>query len=332
MKAWVSRAYGSPDVMRLEDVVCPAPTDDEVLVDVRGISVNPYDWHYLRGTPRMFRISSGLFRPKNTILGSDIAGVVRKIGKNVTAFKPGDEVFGEAVLGGFAESVCVSQDKLALKPAGLSFDESAALPMASITALQGLRDKGRIRGGQKVLINGASGGVGTFAVQIAKSFDTTVTGVCSTRNLKLVKSIGADSVIDYTRSDFTRSGDRYDLIFDAAGSLSVSDMKRMLAPGGIAAVIGYTSMRRIIHVVFAGGSSIGTMTANTTTRDLELIRGLVESEKVKPVIDSRVFFADLPQALAYLECGHARGKVVISFAHLESPSNLYGNLDDGNHL
>ena len=179
MKAWVSRAYGPPDVMRLEDVECPAPTDDEVLVDVRGISINPYDWHYLRGTPRMFRVSLGLFGPKNTILGSDIAGVVRKVGKNVTAFKPDDEVFGEAVLGGFAESVCVSEDKLAMKPAGLSFDESAALPMASITALQGLRDKGSIRGGQKVLINGASGGVGTCAVQIAKSFDTTVTGVCS---------------------------------------------------------------------------------------------------------------------------------------------------------
>ena len=226
--------------------------DDEVLVKVHAASANPADWHLMRGAPFLARLANGLLKPKNTRLGADVAGRVEAVGSSVTQFQVGDDVFGELpldALGSFAEYVCAHEDALALKPANLTFEQAAAVPLAAFTALQGLRDKGQIQPGQKVLINGASGGVGTFAVQIAKSFGTEVTGVCSTRNLDMVRSIGADHVIDYTQEDFTQNGQRYDLIFDAVGNRSVSDLRRALSPNGICAVAGFTSLSRLFQVM-----------------------------------------------------------------------------------
>jgi NADPH:quinone reductase-like Zn-dependent oxidoreductase len=233
MKAIVNTTYGSPDVLQFKDVEKPSPTDNEVLIKVLAASVNAADLHLLRADPFLIRFMSGLLKPKTTILGADIAGRVEAVGKNVTQFKPGDEVFGDISgcgWGGFAEYVCASEDALALKPTNLSFEEAAAVPMAAVTALQGLRNKGQIQPGQKVLINGASGGVGTFAVQIAKSFGAEVTGVSSTRNVDMARSIGADHVIDYTQADFTKNGQQYDLILAANGDRSISEYKRALAP------------------------------------------------------------------------------------------------------
>jgi NADPH:quinone reductase-like Zn-dependent oxidoreductase len=298
--------------MRLEDVKCPVPGEKQVLIDVRAVSVNPYDWHYLRGTPGFFRLSAGFTRPKNTVLGSDVAGVVREVGPGVKAFKRGDEVFGAAVLGAFAESACAEEDHLAVKPVNMTFDQSASAPMAGLTALQALRYSGQIRKGETVLVNGASGGVGTFAVQIAKALGAVVTGVCGSGNLEMVKSIGADIVIDYTRSDLVRTGQKYDLVLDTVGSLSLAKIRVLLSPGGRAVVIGYTSMRRILHIGLAGGRSVRLMTADTCRKDLERLRELLESGKVMPVIDRRYSFADLPTAIDYLETGHARGKVVVT--------------------
>ena len=253
MKAIVYTKYGSPDVLQLKEVEKPTPKDNEVLVKVHAASANPADWHLMRAEPFLARLENGLLKPKNTKLGADIAGRVEAVGRNVTQFQVGDEVFGGMPLnelGGFAEYVCAPEELLALKPAKLTFEQAAAVPLAAFTALQGLRDKGQIQPGQKVLINGASGGVGTFAVQIAKSFGTEVTGVCSTRNLDMVRSIGADHVIDYTQEDFTKNGQRYDLIFDAVGNRSVSDYKRALSPNGICAVAGFTTLSRLFQVMF----------------------------------------------------------------------------------
>ncbi|MCH8223508.1 MAG: NAD(P)-dependent alcohol dehydrogenase, partial [Chloroflexi bacterium] len=241
MKAITQHKYGSPDVLELQEVDKPVVQDDQVLVRVQAASVNPLDWHFLRGTPRFGRLEMGLLKPKNKILGADVAGRVEAVGRDVTQFQPGDEVFGSAYesgLGAFAEYVCVTENACVLKPASMTFEEAAAVPTAAITALQGLRDKGQVQSGQKVLINGASGGVGTFAVQIAKSLGAEVTGVCSTGNLDMVRSIGADQVIDYTREDFTQNGQRYDLIIDAVGNRSVSDLKRALSPKGTCVIIG----------------------------------------------------------------------------------------------
>jgi NADPH:quinone reductase-like Zn-dependent oxidoreductase len=316
MKAIVYTEYGSPDVLRFEDVEKPAPGDDEVLVRVHAASANPADWHLMRAEPFLARLANGLLKPKNTRLGADVAGRVEAIGGNVTQFKVGDGVFGEMSLdklGGFAEYVCVPEELLASKPDRMTFEQAAAVPLAAFTALQGLRDKGRIQPGQKVLINGASGGVGTFAVQIAKSFGTEVTGVCSTRNLKLVRSIGADQVIDYTQQDFTRTGQRYDLIFDAVGNRSVSDLKRALSPSGICSVAGFTSLRRLFQTVLLGGKRVGMMkTAKANKEDLVFIKELLEAGKVVPVIDRCYPLAETAEAIRYLEQGHARGKVVIT--------------------
>ena len=240
MKAYVSRRYGGPEVMRLEEVAEPVPGDDEVLIDVRGVSVNPYDWHYLRGTPKLTRLSAGLFRPKRTIIGADLSGVVAAVGSKVTGFRPGDEVFGACThgvrtLGAFAQRVCAAPDQLAAKPAGISFAEAATLSIAGLTALQALRDVGRVREGQKVLINGASGGVGTYAVQIAKALGAHVTGVSSAGNHDLVRSIGADEMIDYNREDFTDSRERSRTMRDALGGRSAFARKRAPTPGGIIA-------------------------------------------------------------------------------------------------
>ena len=317
MKAIVYTQYGSPDVLQFKDVEKPAPKGDEVLIKIHAASVNPADWHLLRAEPFLARFANGLLKPKNTKLGSDVAGRVEVVGKNVTQFQVGDDVFGcmpLSELGGFAEYVCAHEDALALKPAKMTFEQAAAVPLAAFTALQGLRDKGQIQPGQKVLINGASGGVGTFAVQIAKSFGAAeVTGVCSTRNLEMVRSIGADHVIDYTKKDFTQNGQHYDLIFDAVGNRSVADLKRALSPNGICSVAGFTSLSRLFQTSFLGGKNIGLMkTASPNKKDLLFIKALLENGKVVPVIDRRYPLAEIADATRYLEAGHAQGKVVIT--------------------
>jgi NADPH:quinone reductase-like Zn-dependent oxidoreductase len=323
MKAVIRTEYGSPDVLHLKDVETPTPRDDQVLVKIQAASVNPLDWHLLRGEPFIARLDNGLTRPKGTKLGADIAGRVDAVGKNVTRFKPGDEVFGDISsngLGGFAEYASVNEESLALKPAGLSFEQAAATPVVGFTAIQGLRDYGNIQAGQKVLINGASGGVGSFAVQYAKACEAEVTGVCSTRNLELVRSIGADQVIDYTREDFTKSGRQYDLIYDAVGNLSVLAVRRALNPRGKCVVAGFTTLGRLFQVVTlgslvskTGSRKIGLMgVANANQKDLFLIKELLESGKVKAVIDRTYPLCETAEAIRYLETGRARGKVIVT--------------------
>ena len=316
MKAIIYTEYGSPDVLQFKDVEKPSPKDNEILVKIYAASVNAADWHLMRAEPFLARLENGLLKPKNTKLGADVAGRVEAVGKNVTQFQAGDDVFGELPLdglGSFAEYVCSNEDALALKPAQMTFEQAAAVPLAAFTALQGLRNKGHIQSGQKVLINGAAGGVGTFAVQIAKSFGTEVTGVRSTRNLDMVRSIGADHVIDYTKEDFTRTGQRYDLIFDAVGNRSVSDLKRALSPNGICSVAGFTSLSRLFQVMLLGGKKVGLMeTAYSNKKDLLFIKDLLEAGKVVPVIDRSYPFSETPEAIRYLEKGHAQGKVVIT--------------------
>ena len=316
MQAIIYTTYGSPDVLQLKDVEKPTPKDNQVLVKIHAASANPADWHLMRAEPFLARLANGLLKPTNTKLGADIAGHVEAVGSNVTQFQVGDPVFGSMPLhelGGFAEYVCASEELLALKPAKLTFEQAAAVPLAAFTALQGLRNKGQIQPGQTVLINGASGGVGTFAVQIAKSFGTEVTGVCSTRNLEMVRSIGADHVIDYTQTDFTKTGQQYDLIFDAVGNRSVSDYKRALRPNGMCAVAGFTRLSRLFQIMFLGGKRVGMMeTAKANQKDLVFIQGLLEAGKVVPVIDRCYPLREVPEAIRYLETGHARGKVIIT--------------------
>jgi NADPH:quinone reductase-like Zn-dependent oxidoreductase len=322
MRAFIYEKYGPPEALRMATVDKPAPGAREVLVRVMATSVNPADWHSLRGKPLFSRITLGLRRPKHQILGVDIAGQVEVVGDGVTRFKPGDEVYANLLnhgYGGFAEYASVPVEVVSVKPANLSYEEAAAVPMAAVTALQGLRHHGEIRPGQKVLINGASGGVGTFAVQIAKSYGAEVTGVTSTRNIDLVRSLGADHVIDYTTTDFVRGGQRYDLILDAVGNRSVPDLRRALAAGGKAAVTGFTSVARLIRVALLGGAGSGPgrrrdiamVSALVTAADLELVAELIEAGKVRPAIDRHYPFADIPTAIAYLEQGHASGKVVV---------------------
>jgi NADPH:quinone reductase-like Zn-dependent oxidoreductase len=317
MKAFIYEKYGPPEVLRMAEVDKPAPKADEVLVQVLAVSVNPADWHSMRGKPQFSRATLGLLRPKHQLLGVDIAGKVETVGGGVTRFKPGDEVYANLLdhgYGGFAEFVSVPVDVMSLKPAPLSFEEAAAVPMAAVTALQGIRHHGEIRPAQKVLINGATGGVGTFAVQIAKSYGAEVTGVTSTRNIDLVRSLGADHVVDYTTSDFAGSGRRYDLLLDTVGNRSVPDLRRALAEGGKAAVTGFTSVAKLIGVSLRGGKDIAMVQAHVTTKDLEFLAELIEAGKLRPHIDRRYPFADIPAAIAYLEQGHATGKVVIAVA------------------
>src|SRR5208337_1976808 len=317
MKAIVHTRYGSPDVLQLKEVEKPALDDGRVLVEIHSASVNPVDYHNMSGG--LARLFSGLRKPKDPRLGADIAGRVEAVGNNVTQFHPGDEVFGVCP-GGFAEYGTAREDRLALKPANISFEEAAAVPVAAITALQGLRDKGHIQPGQKVLVNGASGGVGTFAVQIAKSFGTEVTGVCSTRNLDTARSIGADHVIDYTQEDFTRNGQRYDLICDVASNRSVFDYKRALRPHGTCVIVGFSSFPRLFeHLVLGplvsktGNKKVGFMgIAKINQKDLVFVKELVEARKVVPVIDRRYPLSETAEALRYLGERHARGKVVIT--------------------
>ena len=324
MKAIVYTAYGSPDVLELKEVAKPTPMDDEVLVKVYAVSANAADLHLLRADPFLIRLSSGLLKPKNTILGSDIAGRVEAVGRNIKQFKPGDEVFGDISAdgwGGFAEYVCAREDALVLKPANLSFEEAAAVPMAAVTALQGLRTKGQIQPGQKVLINGASGGVGTFAVQIAKAFGAEVTGVCSTSKLDMVRSIGADHVIDYTQEDFTQNGHRYDLILAANGYHSISDYKRVLTPKGTYVMTGgagaqlFEAMLHGSWISMTGSQKMGNLLAKPNNADLAFMKELLEAGKVVPVIDRTYPLSKVAEAIRYLEEGHAKGKVVISVEH-----------------
>src|SRR5687768_13234476 len=317
MKAFLYEKYGPPETLRMAEVEKPAPDADEVLVKVLGISVNPADWHSMRGKPLFSRLTLGLLRPKHKILGGDIAGQVEAVGRGVTRFKPGDEVYANLLdhgYGGFAEYVSVPVGVMSSKPANLSFEEAAAVPMAAVTALQGLRHHGEIQPVQKVLINGASGGVGTFAVQIAKSYGPEVTGVTSTRNIDLVRSLGADHVVDYTMTDFCRSGRHYDLIIDTIGNRSVPDLRRALAESGKAAVSGFTSIGKLMGVSLRGGKDLARVEAHVTTKDLELLSQLIEAGNVRPQIDRRYPFAEIPAAIAYLEQGHARGKVVVGMA------------------
>lgn len=322
MKAIVYESYGSPDILKIKEMDKPEPKEGEVLVKVLAASANPMDWHLMRGEPFIARLIGGLRKPKNPKLGTDLAGRVEALGKNAGAFKVGDAVFGSAELselGAFAEWACVPENLLVLKPEKLSFAEAAAVPVAAYTALQGLRDKGQIKPGQKVLVNGASGGVGHFAVQIAKAYGTEVTGVTSTRNLDLVRSLGADHVIDYTKGNFTGSGKRYDLVFDAVGNLSVGDLRRVLTPAGVGSVAGFTKLSLLFQVALVGSfvslfgkKKVGLMkTAEANQRDLVFLKNLLDTGKIKPVIDRTYPFVETAEAIRYLETSRARGKVVI---------------------
>jgi len=322
MKGVVRRCYGSPEVVRYEDIAKPTAADDEVLVRVHAASVNPLDWHYLEGTPYLVRTDTGFGKPDDPRLGVDFAGTVEAVGKNVQRFKPGDEVFGGKI-GAFAEYLTVREARaVALKPSNVTFEQAAAVPIAALTALQALRDKGHVHAGQRVLINGASGGVGTFAVQIAKSFGAHVTGVCSTRNVELVRSIGADRVIDYTREDFTKDPERYDLIVDNVGTHSLLEYKRVLNPNGIYVMIGSVTtgnwfgffakpLEGMVLSPFVS-QKFGVMLAQLDKGDLATLAALMAAGKVTPVIDRRYRLSEAADALRYVEAGHARGKVVLS--------------------
>jgi NADPH:quinone reductase-like Zn-dependent oxidoreductase len=322
LKAITYHEYGPPDALEFEDVDAPVVKDGEVLVRVRAASVNPRDWHFMRGVPYVMRAQAGMRRPKSSLLGSDVAGQVEAAGTAVTRFHPGDEVLAHVQEGGFAEYAAVPEEALGLKPANLTFEQAAAVPLAGLTALQGLRDQGRVRPGQKVLIIGAAGGVGTFAVQLAKHFGADVTGVCSTRNLDLVRSIGADHVIDYTREDFTQGGQRYDLIFQLAGTRSPSDLRRALTPKGTLLLSSGESdgrwvgpMDRILKALVLApfvSQRLSSFLAKSTTEDLQVLKELIEAGKVSPVIDRTYPQSEVPEAIRYLEEGHARGKVVVT--------------------
>ena len=319
MKAIVYTKYGPPDVLQLKEVQKPAPGDDEVLVKIHAAAANPLDWHFMRAAPFIMRFFSGLLKPKNKILGADIAGQVEAVGTNVKQFKAGDEVYGDISSRGFAEYVCVTEEKLVLKPANLSFDAAAAVPVAGLTALQCLRDQGQIQPGQKVLINGASGGVGTFAVQIAMYFGAEVTAVCSTGNVDMVRSIGAHKDIDYTGEDFTQNGQCYDLILDNVGNRSVSDIKRILGPNGTYLLNAYSPALMLKLILQSRNSNTGGQTMRNTgvekanQSDLELLKELLEAGNVVSVIDRVYPLSEVPEAIRYLEEGHARGKAVITF-------------------
>ena len=324
MKAIVYCDYGLTN-LKLEDVEKPTPNDDQILIKVRAASVNPYDWHFVEGTPKIMRVMGvGLRKPKDTRLGVDFAGTVEAVGKNVTQFKPGDDVFGGKG-GAFAEYVCRrAQGAVALKPVNITFEQAAAVNIAGITALQALRDKGKVQPGQKVLINGASGGVGTFAVQIAKSFGADVTGVCSTRNVDLVRSLGADHVIDYTKEDFAKGAERYDVILDNVPNHSLSECRHILSPKGKYVMIGgggpndtrwVGPFGRVIHALILSpffSQEMGMMMADPSQKDLTVLGDMMQSGKVKAIIDRTYKLSEVPAAIAYLEQGHARGKVVIT--------------------
>jgi NADPH:quinone reductase-like Zn-dependent oxidoreductase len=324
MQAIVYLRYGSPHVLELKEIEKPVPADDQVLIRVHNASANPYDWHFMRGTPHFIRLFTGLRHPKNPRLGADVSGEVEAVGAQVKRFRPGDSVFGTGQ-GAFAQFVCSPEKNLALKPASITFEQAASLPIAGITALQGVRDSAGLQPGQNILINGAAGGVGTFAVQIAKHMGANVTGVCSTRNVALVRSLGADSAIDYTREDFTQSDRRYDVVFDLVGNRSLSDLRRALQPHGVLVPCGGGGPDRGSFQLL--GSMLGQATvgrfisqrikgilAKINAEDLEHLAALVEAGYVKPVFDRTFSLAETAAAIRYVEQCHARGKVVLSIA------------------
>jgi NADPH:quinone reductase-like Zn-dependent oxidoreductase len=323
MKAMVFTNYGPPDILQLQEVAQPTPQDHQVLIEVQAASVNAADWHIVRGEPFALRLASGLLAPKNTIPGADIAGRVVAVGSQVSTWQPGDEVFGDlsgSGWGGFAEYVCAPATALARKPATLSFEATASVPMAAVTALQGLRKYGPLRPGARVMIHGASGGVGTFAVQIAKALGAEVTGVCSTQKVALVRSLGADQVIDYSQEDFSQNGQSYDLILAANGNRSLLDYKRALTANGVYVMTGGAMPQMMQAMLFGpwhsmtGSKKMGNLLARPNPQDLDFLAGLLENGKVVPVIDRRYPLNELPAALSYIEAGHAQGKVVINIA------------------
>jgi len=323
MKAIVYRSYGSPDVLRLDEIEKPAPADDEVLIKVRAAAVNPYDWHFVRGLPYFLRLFAGLRRPKSIQLGVDVAGEVESVGKNVTQFRTGDQVFG-ACNAAFADYACVPESTLALMPDNISFEQAGSVAIAGLTALQALRDKGHVRLGHKILINGAGGGVGTFAVQIAKAFGAHVTGVCGAKNAGMVRSLGADRVIDYALEDFTHGNEPYDVILECVGNHSFLDCRRVIKPNGVFVGIGgggpdlhwmfgplFCSFASWVLSWFVSQKPAG-MIAKRSREDLVALGELMARGTLKPVIDRTYSLAEVPDALRYLELGHARGKVAIS--------------------
>ena len=325
MKAAIYTRYGPPEVVQMMDVERPVPDEIGLLIKVRSASINPYDWHFMRGLPYPIRLMAGLRKPKITRLGADVSGQVEAVGKNVTQFKPGDEVFGACsgrFSGAFAEYACVPESAVVIKPANVTFEQAASVPIAALTALQGLRDKSKIQPGHKVLVNGAAGGVGNFGVQIAKSFGAEVTGVCSTRNVEMVRSIGADHVIDYTRQDFTKGAQRYDVILDNVGNHSLLACRRVLNPKGVLVMAGGQAgnwmllaiARTLAALVFSWFSSrklLGIL-AKLNQRDLTFVGELIATGKVTPVIDKRYKLSEISDAIRHVETGHARGKVVIT--------------------
>ncbi|HEX9139226.1 MAG TPA: NAD(P)-dependent alcohol dehydrogenase [Steroidobacteraceae bacterium] len=327
MKAAVYHDYGSPDVIRLEQIDKPLPGDDQVLIKVHAAALNPLDWHYMEGAPYIMRLmGAGLMKPKDPRLGVDVAGVVESVGKNVTKFKPGDAVYGVGD-SAFAEYSPAPEGKIALKPADISFEQAAAVPIAGITALQGLRDAGQLKAGQKILINGASGGVGTFAVQIAKSYGAEVTAVCSTKNVDLVRSLGADHIIDYTKEDFAQSNQKYDVIYDNVANRPLLSYRHLLKPSGIYVLVGgggpeesHAFLGPVRNWIKAGVLSwfvkqkFATFLANINGPDLMALNKMMEAKSVTPVIDRTYALDEVPAAMRYVEAGHARGKVIIVVA------------------
>ena len=322
MKAIVRRQYGPPDVLKLEDIARPRPAHDEVLAKVHAAALNPLDWHFMRGKPYIVRLQLGFGRPKYLRLGVDFAGTVEAVGKDVAKFKVGDEIFGTAD-GAFSEYATSTEVGLALKPTSMSFQQAASVPVAALTALQGLRDKGQLKAGQKVLINGASGGVGTFAVQIAKALGAEVTGVCSTRNVAMVRSIGADHAIDYTREDYLNGAQRYDVIIDTVGNRPIRDHRQILTPKGTYVIVGgpnggpwLGALTRFLNgrivALFMSQKVVSFLADTGNTDDLNTLRELMQQGKLTPVIDRQYPLAEVPEAMRYLELGHARGKLVIN--------------------
>jgi NADPH:quinone reductase-like Zn-dependent oxidoreductase len=332
MKAITYTRYGSPDVLQLEEVETPTPSANEVLVKICAASVNAYDWRYVRANPFLVRLVGGLFRPRNPRLGADIAGWVEAVGSAVTQFRPGDQVYGDLAASGngaFAEYIAVPEHAVALKPANLTYEQAAAVPMAAVTALQALRDGGKIRAGHQVLINGASGGVGTFAVQIAKAFGAEVTAVCSTRNVALVRTLGADHIIDYTREDITRRAQRYDLILAVNGYHPLVAYRRMLRPEGRYVMTGGSGAQLFETLLFGplmslvGRKRLAAFTARPSSKDLLVMKELLEAGKVVPVVDRCYPLDETAEAIRYLEGEHARGKVVITVMQ-GSQANMVG--------
>ena len=323
MKAAVYTRYGPPDVVQITDAAKPVPNHNEVLIKVGAASVNPLDWRIMRGGPLLFRMLVGLRKPREPRVGRDVAGLVEAVGKSVTQLKPGDEVFG-ACRGAFAEYACARESALARKPKNISFEQAASLPVAGLTALQGLRDTGKIRAGQRLLINGATGGVGTFAVQIAKTFGAHVTGVCSTGKVDLVRSLGADRVIDYTQEDFTQAAERYDLILDNVGNHSLSACRRVLRPHGLCVIAGgpkdpgaiLARSFKLLLLSRLPGQPFAFFVARLNQKDLAVLSELMQAGKVTPVIDRQYALSEVAEALRYVDEGHARGKVIIEVDRL----------------